>query len=719
MREGVGVFYRIIPTICSIFITLAISSTAFCQQKVDGFFELLSPAGQGQIMIKSMGLGGAYVEAFVKTEDVEATKIEVEALGGKVKMSVGSILTVSIPQSSLDEIASLDEVVYIEAAKPITPRNDLAMTEINGNEVHSGAVLSSPYTGKDTVVGIVDTGIDSAHADFKNEAGKNRILYIWDQTNESGTGPSELDGTYGTECRTYDIANGNCDIWDLTSHGTHVAGSAAGRNQKYMGVAPDSYIIAVKYKSELEILDGYANPIFSTTICEAAYYIFKKAEKLGMPAVVNLSLGTHIGPHDGTSLFEECLDSLVEGSSGRAIVAAAGNENIEDVEYTGLHAGYDVNSLMATNFDMKNFSGGRVIYIDIWQTPTSDLNFGLVLNEGTVGGTMTVLGQSGLVEPGQSKSGHFLGGKIAYQINTTETVSPLNGKPHVGISITFRTDVGDPSVYSFDLLVSGSGHFDAWLYPDKPADAVNFTSLDERRGVSWQYVPGDSKMSVAVPATAKNVIAVGAYGTRNSWECCQVSYEVGNILSFSSHGPSADKYATGQKPEIAAPGAMIASTKSYDYYSDANFITSDGKHVLMAGSSMAAPFVSGTVALLFSVNPDYTYGDVERFITEGAYVDEYVGTVPNDIWGYGKLDVLGAVEVSMGREPSGGLDENPTLNAPEIESDQKTASSCQLIRSSKSDSDAVFLFAFLLIIIGVRYRNRVKIRMVPGADASA
>jgi subtilisin family serine protease len=671
-------------------------------------------------MTKSMVLEDAYVEAFIKTYDIDAAKADVEALGGKVRMSIGNILTVSIPQSALNEIASRDEVVYIEAGKPITPKNDLAMIDINGNEVHSGALLSTPYTGRDTIIGIIDTGIDYSHADFRNTAGKNRILYIWDQTDESGTGPAELNETYGTECRTNAIVNGYCNVRDITGHGTHVAGTAAGRNTQYNGVSPDSYIVAVRYKSELEISDGYANPIFSTTICEAAYYVFKKAEKLGLPAVVNLSLGTHIGPHDGTSLFEECLDSLVENSSGRAIVAAAGNENIKDANYTGLHAGYDVNSLMATNFHMKNYSGGRVIYIDIWQTPSSTLNFGLALNEGTVGGTMNLLGQSGLISPGLSRSGNFLGGKIAYQINTTETESPLNGKPHAGISITFRDDVKDPSVYSFDLLVSGKGHFDAWLYPDKPPDAVNFTSLTERRGVPWQYVPGDSRMSVAIPATARNVIAVAAYATRNSWECCQVSYEIGDILDFSSHGPSADRYATGQKPEIAAPGAMIASAKSYDYAGDRNFITSDGKHVLMAGSSMAAPFVSGTIALLFSVNPDYTYQDVERFITESAYADEYVGSVPNDIWGYGKLDVLGAVEVSLGREPSGGLDENPALNAPEIEDDQKTSSSCQLAQpAGPGGGGTVFLFAAMLIlIICVRYRNKVKIHTVRGAGAS-
>ncbi len=631
-------------------------------------------------------------EVFIKSDDALSTKKAIEAKGGTVKIVVGKIITAFIPQPDIEEIAERDEVVFIEAAKPVSMNNDVAMEEINGNEAHEGTVIPTPLTGKNTIVGIVDTGIDYNHADFKDAAGVNRILYVWDQTGKSGAGPTEIEGSYGTECDADDLKSGACQVTDESGHGTHITGTAAGRSNTYGGVAPDASIIIVKYKAELEFNDGYANPVFSTTICEGAYYVFRKAETLGLPAVVNLSLGTHIGPHDGTSLFEECLDSLVEGSKGRAIIVAGGNENSEEDIYTGLHAGYDVAGEAATNFEVRSFQAGKLFYIDIWGARGSDLSFALAAHELASKRSQ----QTDFAIPGGSKRGTLFKNNVSYEINAGEEASSLNGKPHVGITITIADSVTKPESYNFDLIVSGNGHFDAWLYPDKPASIVNFTTLSGSH-YGKLFVPGDRKMSIASPATAKNVIGVAAYTTRNRWDagasCCQVSYTVGDLLDFSSVGPSADPSVTGQKPEIAAPGAMIASAKSQNAHADSNLVMSDGKHMLMAGTSMAAPFVAGTVALLFSANPDYTFEDIERYVTQSAYVDSFVGTVPNDSWGYGKLDVLGAVEAALNGGASGSSINNPDLSLP-----AEGSSSCSLAAAASSSQGASIAFIMLGLV---------------------
>lgn len=681
--------------IASLFISLFISISAFAGEKVDPFIGMFGPASSG---VKAMAISHSRIEVFIKTNDIEATKEAVAAQGGAVKIAAGNVLTASIPAGSVEAIAQREEVVFIEGAKPVTSQNDLATSEINANEVNEGVELPQAFTGKNAIVGIVDTGIDYDHPDFTDADGNSRILFVWDQQG-SGAGPSEISGSYGVECDSSDLARGTCPVSDETGHGTHITGTAAGRHSTYGGVAPDASIIVVRYKAELELNDGYANPIFSTTICEGAYYVFKKAEKLGMPAVVNLSLGTHIGAHDGTSLFEECLDNLVAGSKGRAIVVAAGNENSDDDRFTGLHAGYDVEGNNATNFVARSFAAGRIFYLDIWGRAGSDLDIGLQINEST-----KTIGSSGYVAPGDSKSGSFLGGKVRYEINAEETSSPLNGKPHVGIMITFSDSVDSPGRYSFDLLVSGSGHFDAWLYPDKPATIVNFTELSGRRG-GLEFVPGDRTMSVAIPATAKNVIGVAAYATRSRWDkgagCCQVAYSVGDILDFSSVGPSADPSFTGQKPEIAAPGAMIASARSRSAVIDDLLIMSDGYHALMAGTSMAAPFVAGTAALLFSANPDYTFEDVEKYIVESAYVDTYVGSAPNDRWGYGKLDVLATVEAALGGGASGSASLNPDVSLPD-----SGGASCQIAAFQTAQGPAVYLLMLGLGMSLILIRRR-------------
>ena len=175
-------------------------------------------------------------------------------------------------------------------------------------------------------------------------------------------------------------------------------------------------------------------------------------------------------------------------------------------------------------------------------------------------------------------------------------------------------------------------------------------------------------MAVAVPSTARNVISVGAYASRTQWDqgggCCQVPFELGDILPFSSTGPSADPEFTGRKPEIAAPGAMIASARSRNATSNALQDLSDGAHTLEAGTSMATPFVAGTIALMFDANAAYTYDDVKRYIIESAYTDEFTGDTPNDIWGFGKLSILDAVQTAVLGGPTGSGN-NESLSAPD------------------------------------------------------
>ncbi|MFH1873756.1 MAG: S8 family serine peptidase [Pseudomonadota bacterium] len=686
---------KFLITIGLVWFFFLISFQVQANPKIDPFFQTIT-SSQPSLSFKAQNLEQPKVEVFIKTSDLETTAGFIAELGGEVKLKLGQIITATIPLEAIEEISAQEQVVYIEAAKPVQPKLDLALQDVDGYAVHEGLELPSAYTGANTIVGIVDTGLDYDHADFLDEAGNSRVLYIWHQRSTSGRGPAEISSTYGMECDTDSISTGTCFVNDVSGHGTHVTGIAASSDATYTGVAPDASIISVIYKSELQIDDSYAIPLFSTTICEAAYYIFAKAKALNMPAVVNLSLGTHLGAHDGTSLFEECLDELVEGTSGRAIVAAAGNENSDNNYFTGLHAGYAVSSLSATNFEIKNFESGRVFYIDIWGREDSELNFGLAIKQGR---TNQVMSRSNMVSPGAATEGTFAKGQIAYQINASQTQNPLNNKPHVGITLVFDEEMDDPQGYSFDLLVSGQGYFDAWLYPDKPADVVNFTSYADDDGLEWNYIPGDRQMSVAIPATAKNVIGVGAYTTKNIWECCRIDYDLGDILEFSSVGPSANPNYTGVKPEIVAPGAMIASSKSAQASIDKQLLTSDKAHFLMAGSSMAAPFVSGTIALMFSANPALTHEDVERYLVESAYVDEKVGQTPNSVWGYGKLDVLKAVQAAVKGGASSGSQNGNVSYVPNLPSSYtNTAGGCEFVGQGRCGS-VLMMISFLICLL--------------------
>ncbi|MER5296094.1 S8 family serine peptidase, partial [Streptomyces pharetrae] len=142
-------------------------------------------------------------------------------------------------------------------------------------------------TGPDrdgVLIGVVGTGIDPRHPEFLG-----RIDRIWDQTLAGGSGVPE--GRYGAEL-TADSLGADVLSRDSDGHGTHVAGIAAGTEE----VAPEARIVAVR----TDFQDAH--------IINGIQYVFRLAGELGVPAVVNLSLGGHVDAHDGTDLMSLAIE---------------------------------------------------------------------------------------------------------------------------------------------------------------------------------------------------------------------------------------------------------------------------------------------------------------------------------------------------------------------------------------------------------------------------
>ena len=77
--------------------------------------------------------------------------------------------------------------------------------------------------GEGVIVGIADSGIDYTNSVFRNQDGSTRILRLWDQVTDTVYSESDINQALMLE-NSYTKVNSR----DLTGHGTHVAGIAAG-----------------------------------------------------------------------------------------------------------------------------------------------------------------------------------------------------------------------------------------------------------------------------------------------------------------------------------------------------------------------------------------------------------------------------------------------------------------------------------------------------------
>lgn len=419
---------------------------------------------------------------------------------------------------------------------------------------------------------------------------------------------------------------------DQVGHGSHGLGSAAGNGRAtgnglpsgtFKGMAPDADLIMVRGTR------SYVGGFESSDIVNALSFIDQKAQELGEPWVANLSLGGQFGPHDGTSLHERAIDNLVgTGKPGKAVVVSAGNEGDERI-----HAGGQVSAggRKEVAFYVPSAPSGyyATVFIDVWYEGSDSFGVGYLRPDG--------YGRERTINPGQDGICYYPSSYNYIICIESATNNPNNGDKEIVLQVMAT------SVYAgqWKLLLQGdtatNGRFDAWLLGSYGAE---FRSSYE------------DTMRVGMPGTARNAITVGAYVTKNQWidvngNTRTISATVGDYAAFSSDGPTRDRR---QKPEISAPGQEICSTLSSQapvgsyggMYPSSNYICQDGRHAISQGTSFSAPHVTGAVALLLGLNRNLDATQLRNVLTTNTRRDSYTGSVPNNRWGWGKLDIAAA-----------------------------------------------------------------------------
>ena len=545
---------------------------------------------------------------------------ELRALGAQPTVRIGTITGAIVPVSSLAALSNLPTVERIEAARIQTATNDLA-------RIDSGADLARDplpgYDGSGVVVGIIDTGIDFTHEDFLHPDGTTRIKALLDVTD---AGPHPSGGTVFSEADiNAELASPGSTVpeTDTDGHGTHVAGSAAGDGSAanggsapagtYAGIAPASDLVIVKAGSA-----GFSQD----AILAGLAFVRDTAADLGQPWVANLSLGSDLGAHDGTSLYEQAIDGFVGPSdNGAAIVVAAGNSGADDIHARGGVVQSTTGSPITTELTTSIPSDISVTYYDLWYEGTDDFRFGWKA-------------PNGAFIPAQFDwfpvDSQFTDCTVVLAGNNCVTVthvpnSPLNGDKRIFIKMESAGGVDLlPGTWTFQLEgdAVAVGLFDAW-------SLRNYTPFTSNINNDYR---------VGTPGTATEVITVGAYGTNPA-----TGQAVGPATTFSAPGPTRD---LRQKPEIIAPGAAIFSSFSSDAPGDFGVVAPGGLHVGTHGTSMATPVVTGAIALLLQVDPTLDAIEIRDLLISTAREDEFTGGIGSG-WesktGYGKLNIYAAL----------------------------------------------------------------------------
>lgn len=575
-----------------------------------------------------------YVSAFIYLADNAETQV-LEQEGVKVSSRRGNIVTAQVPVNILETVAALPEVKYLQMGTPVQRKMNKARVSSNVDKVQAGtAPLSEPYFGKNVVIGIIDNGFEYGHPNFYNkEHTEYRIKKVWDQNAETGPVPSAFN--YGTEysdqnsilAAAYDMAD--------NSHGTHVTGIAAGADNSngntYYGIAGEADIVLVSFSGT------------NVSISDGIKYIYDYATSVGKPCVINLSLGIYIGPHDGTSTFDQLTDEMQ--GKGRLLVGAAGNEGNKNI-----HASKLFNQ---TDTIFKTFCEYNNIASDIWGEVGKDYKVQVCIYD-------TINKKSVYISPEYSASA-TANESIRLLVNKTTDngargyiylssgLNPLNNKPNVLI----ESDLSSITAGNCLALIikATEGTVNAW-YDDT---YCNFSSFNFP---GWS--DGDNKYSIGeIGGTGKQIVSVGAYVSGTSYtDLNNDTYNLTNqtlndLATFSSKGPTLDGR---MKPEITAPGSLIASSvSSYDTTEPSLRVkaTTIGDKAyyygVMAGTSMSTPYVTGVLATWLQVNPDLTPDEVKSILQKTSINDDYTGAIlpnGNSTWGYGKIDAFnGLIEV--------------------------------------------------------------------------
>lgn len=518
----------------------------------------------------------------------------VRALGGQAVELKNEFAVVTIRESLVEALAKLPEIEYIEKPKR------LFFETANGRRVSCITTVQNtrPFLfGQGVLIAVIDSGIDYANVDFRNEDGTTRIRALWDQSVPGNPPEGYVIGTEYTKEQINEALSHTA--WeeqmqivpsiDTSGHGTAVAGIAAGNGRgsagrSQAGAAPQSELIIVKLASPRA--DGFPR---TTELMQGINYAVQKAYEAGMPLALNISFGNTYGAHDGSGLLERFIDDIANYWK-TVICVGSGNEGA-----AAGHTGGRLRMGQETVVQLAVQDYERTVNVQLWKAYFDVADISIISPSGVrVGPIPEILGPQ-----------RFVIGETEILLYYGEP-SPYSTNQEIYIDFLPRDTYITGGIWQIVLTPRKivTGEYSMWL----PSENIL------NRGTAFLYP--DELMTLTIPSTAARVITVGAYNA--------LTFQ---YADFSGRGDG------GRKPDLAAPGVNVIAPAR------------NGTYEAVTGTSFATPFVTGGAALMMEWgivrgNDPYLYGEkVKAYMQRGARPLPGFTEYPNPQIGYGALCV--------------------------------------------------------------------------------
>lgn len=601
------------------------------------------------------------------------TAADIEAQGLEIIIDGGHVVQAEGPLDRIIELEKCDFVKSLSFGQKHATKLDFARKGVMMDDVHNGTELIAGYKGKDVVAGIFDVGVDPNHANFCDANGKTRVGALWHFTGHSGKFK-----LYDTPEKIAEFKTDNSN----ESHGTHTTGCMTGSYNRRGG----GYVAMTDERGFTVVGSRYTNPyygmapeatiaigcgeLYDANITAGIQEIINYAESIGKPAVVNLSIGSNIGPHDGSDATSQLISELGK----RAIICfAAGNEGDKRMSVSKEFVSGDKS--LQTFFG--NGQGSANGYIEIWSSSSATFTTSLMIYDmeqkkvvytydipGDTQKTYTIATSSedtnGAITSAEFDRAFTRSSIIVSSSKNTAT----NNRYNVSISINLNPNsiTNASGRYLFALKTTGT--------PGMKVQMTHSSSNSEFSNLGLSdFTDGSGSFSISSMACADNILCVGAWNTRKSLPCLGNNnngatysyngwgYDTDSIAGYSSWGELADGRVL---PHICAPGTGIISSISTPYYEKlvaqapdiAMLISATQRYndrnnywEYMQGTSMATPIVAGAIATWLQADPTLTIDQVKDLVAKHAIKDKYVtGAHLPKQWGAGKFNAYGPIK---------------------------------------------------------------------------